>query len=767
MKSSCPLAPLLCLLAGVQAIAGPWTLRSPIAQPEQVRGAVWDGSKFVLVGGFGHVATSTDGLRWTKTSVAGNPNFLSLATDGKGLFVALDDQGFSWASPDAATWTRTDSSLGTGLGSIDWTGSRFRIASAGNIGPHNTLNESQDGLHWTRDSAPSPTPYHPNYASGAGLEMMLPYALWKRVEGGAWQRCSTGTTRSLYAVAKNRDTWVVVGDSGTVLRSVDGETWSIGDVGEPRHLRGVGFHKGLWIAVADSFIIYTSPDAFVWTRRTKASKGKFGGGGFLWPRIASDSARIAVISNQDSRVCLTSTDGISWSEETIPGPTEAFGPDVLLDPLLLGSDKGILLVRQNGTTAWKEGNTPWMVSDTTPRADLKYLAHQKGIWLAGGNAVSGDPIAWRSIDGVHWEPRPLVFKHSYSKTLEGIEVANGWFVATSYSSGGIGTNLFSRDGLQWEEVSGALMDKIATNGAVWVSISRITTVLSVSTDGRNWTQIPTGLSSTWGFHDIQWNGREFVAAGYGNLLVVSKDGLQWSTAPSKDLRIGDITGLAWNGRRWAVAGSSGSAWSEDGETWTTIDNDPGNYLHGAALGETILFGGQDMKVLTYLENGNWPSTVTTPPATINDLITGFHLVDDTLWALSNALGKLTRTTDAKTWTRDRFTANAIQAMAHSDSLIVAVGSNSNIWTRPTRATDVGIHPQGRRFAAPIREGNQLRLPISPGMRGELLDLNGRKLSDGFPRGTDLVFDLGATGRGTRILRLRDATRSWSLAVAVP
>lgn len=768
MQRSSAISSLLCMFAGVQTTSAQWTQRAPIENTEQVRGAVWDGSKFVLAGGFGFVATSTDGTRWTKKTVAGNPNFLSLATDGKGLFVALDDQGYAWASPDAEAWRRSDSSLGTGVGSIDWTGSRFRISPAGNTSMRGANNESQDGLHWSLVSSAFSTPFHPHYAFDSKLELVAPYLQWKRVEDGLWQKCSTGTKNLLFAVAKNLDTWVAVGDSGTVVRSADGETWSQGSVGEPRNLRGLGFHKGLWIAVGDSFLVYTSPDALVWTRRAKARQGDIRSSGFLWPRIVSDSTRIVALASQDSRFCLTSADGISWTEETIPGDGDAFGPDVYLDPLLLSSGKGILLVRQNGTTAWREGNNPWVVSDTTPRVSLETLAHQNGIWIAGGNRPSGDPVIWRSTDGLRWAAHPLVFQHSYSKKLEGIHAANGWFIASAYAGSERGTNLFSTDGLDWVEASGTLMNKIATNGTVWVSISRLNTELAVSSDGRNWKTISTGLRSTWGFNDIQWNGREFVAVGYGNILSTSKDGLQWSTPPSADFMIGNITGLAWNGKKWVLAASSGSAWSEDGEQWTTVGNYPGNYLTGTALGETILFGGPNMLVQTYVEKGNWTSATITPPSTINDQITEFHRVADTLWALTNALGKLTFTTDAKTWTRDRFTGNAIRAMDHSDSLIVATGSNSNIWTRPNRATDVGIRQAGtRRPATPIREGGILRIPLASGLRGILFDLRGRKLSEGVRDGTDLVFDLGATGRGTLILRLLDQTRAWSLVVATP
>ena len=760
-------ASLACLLAATPASWSQWTQRSPIPQPEQIRGAVWDGNKFVLAGGFGLVATSTDGLQWTRKNVPGNPNFLSLATDGKGLFVALDDQGCAWASPDAATWTRSDSSLGTGIGSIDWTGTRFRVATAGNITMRNTVDDSKDGLHWTRDATPFPTPFHPTYASDSKWEMVAPYVLFKRAEGGVWQKCSTGTKRNLYAVAKARDTWVAVGDSGTVVVSPDGETWTVGNVGESRPLRALGFHKGLWIAVADSFLVYTSPDATTWTRRATASNTRYRIPGYVWPRIVSDSNRIVVLENQESSLCMTSPDGIVWTEEIIAGSTSVFGPDIYTNQILLSSDNGVLVVRHNGTTAWRSGNAPWTVSDTLPRVELQYIAHQNGIWLAGGNNFSNNPVVWRSTDGIRWEARPLVFRRAYDKTLEAIHAANGWFIATSFAGGNGGTNLFSKDGLEWEEVSGPLMNKMATNGKVWVSISRITTDLAVSSDGREWKTIATGLRSTWGFNDIQWNGREFVAVGYGNLLAASKDGIEWSTDAAADLRVGDITGLAWNGKRWALAGSSGSAWSEDGETWKTITNYPGSYLHGASLGEAILFGGTKMVVQTYVENGSWTSTVTTPPATINDDITGFHRVGDTLWALSDALGKLTVTTDAKTWTRDRFTGNAIRAMDHSDTLIVAVGSNSNIWTRPTRTSDVGIRPDLRRAIAPIREGRFLRIAAASGLRGALFDTRGRKLSEGVAHGTDLLLDLGASGKGTRILRLQDTSRSWSQVVAVP
>ena len=112
-----------------------------------VRGAVWTGSLFCVVGDSTQIATSTGGV-WTLRYIHG-PTLYDIAWNGS-VFCAVGASGTVLTSPDGITWTDRTSSLtstpwGTGTcRAIVWTGSRFCVVGAGG-----RVAISPDGSTWT------------------------------------------------------------------------------------------------------------------------------------------------------------------------------------------------------------------------------------------------------------------------------------------------------------------------------------------------------------------------------------------------------------------------------------------------------------------------------------------------------------------------------------------------------------------------------------------------------------------------------------------
>jgi len=152
---------------------------------------------------------------------------------------------------------------------------------------------------------------------------------------------------------------------------------------------------------------------------------------------------------------------------------------------------------------------------------------------------------------------------------------------------------------------------------------------------------------------------------------------------------------------------------------------------------------------------------------INGRVVGFHDLGDTLYAFSNEK-YLHHTSDLQTWTRELFTSNAILAMAHANGLLVAVGENSNIWTRPTGAIDVGIRPHVERRATQfLVSGRTLRIPGGASLSADLVDLRGHVVARATARGEDLVMDLRGAGSGIAAVRIRDGGRVETRMLALP
>src|SRR5512140_169459 len=88
------------------------------------------------------------------------------------------------------------------------------------------------------------------------------------VRAADWDLIPSPTTQALYGVASSApDTWVAVGDVGTIVRSTDaGLSWTLvaSPIGDP--LRGIAFRGSLGLAVAiGGRIIRTTDGGASWT----------------------------------------------------------------------------------------------------------------------------------------------------------------------------------------------------------------------------------------------------------------------------------------------------------------------------------------------------------------------------------------------------------------------------------------------------------------------------------------------------------------------
>lgn len=193
---------------------------------------------------------------------------------GLGQFVALDEGGAFWTSPDGDDWMRR----GTlpAITSRKYTGlafgnGRFVAVAGGNTGETTTCYVTTDLLTWT-----------------AGT---MPNARWAAITyGDKFVAVShdNGVTPVTYAAT-----------------STDGITWV------QRTLPGVyDYHKvvygaGVYVAIAPGTVAASSPDGITWTARTLPDIG----GNFV-DAVHGGGAFVAVGSGN---IVARSTDGLSWA----------------------------------------------------------------------------------------------------------------------------------------------------------------------------------------------------------------------------------------------------------------------------------------------------------------------------------------------------------------------------------------------------------------------------------------------------------------------
>ena len=74
--------------------------------------------------------------------------------------------------------------------------------------------------------------------------------------------------------------FVSVGNSGTILTSSDGISWTKRTSGKWEYLKGVTSGNGLFVTDGNSGTILTSPDGISWTKRTSGTTESLYGIGF-------------------------------------------------------------------------------------------------------------------------------------------------------------------------------------------------------------------------------------------------------------------------------------------------------------------------------------------------------------------------------------------------------------------------------------------------------------------------------------------------------
>jgi hypothetical protein len=204
------------------------------------------GLKLVAVGAGGATLLSADGVTWTQSVAfnASSPTLRSVAIFA-GVFVAVGDGGAAQTSTDGITWT------------------------AHAAGPTANLQ----GV-WCETLAPSPTfPFAPRcIAVGDNGTIVLSF------DGGAtWQVQAVAGTPALKKVmfgnfnnnvgspGTQLNTWVAVGDAGSVLYSVDGgATWAATTVAGAGNFVGVAYITR-FVAVDSAGNTFASVDGQTWS----------------------------------------------------------------------------------------------------------------------------------------------------------------------------------------------------------------------------------------------------------------------------------------------------------------------------------------------------------------------------------------------------------------------------------------------------------------------------------------------------------------------
>ncbi|MEX2526166.1 MAG: hypothetical protein WEA09_00895 [Gemmatimonadota bacterium] len=244
---------------------------------------------------------------------------------------------------------------------------------------------------------------------------------------GDWTVYSSGFTstpvndRVPQAIAYGGGYYVGVTSAGEVFRSPGGLVWESQGQPTTNSLRAVGFNGDHWIAVGNSGTIVRSPDGITWTVVQSS-------GSTLWAVKWNGTEWIVV---GGASTVLRSTDGLTWTAAVSPPA----GSQTLRslgwngEEWLAGSN-GRVYASSDGDS-WTETNIPGFTNSIVDLA-----------WDGSAWALAESRRIWTSPDGVNWTER-----HSTGgDDIRFLRYGGGWWVA------GTQWSLFSsQDGISWSQ----------------------------------------------------------------------------------------------------------------------------------------------------------------------------------------------------------------------------------------------------------------------------------------------------------------------------
>jgi hypothetical protein len=527
------------------------------------------------------IASSTDGLSWTLSSVAthysGEPlsgNSLNLPMagldfDGTNFWLSIqqyDSAGTtcyicSSKSTDGKTWTPVYKVANGSYFYAKWkvvVGNSNQMIIAPMAGPG--VSGVVYTAYGTTSAATSYTqPFTEQFSQAKFLNNLFfvlrnvtssTSALSTSPTGASWTSRTLPTATILYDITYGNSTYVAVGEGGRIFTSTDASTWTSQTSGTSEQLVSVEWDASLSLFICVGVTtIRTSSTGTTWSAATipsglgtRSSNIQVPGSCALLTKL--NGTWFTTLGSSDH--ILTSTDGTTWvapliggalssTSVVIAGSTAVATTNSLfkLNTLMVACPAaGGLMIAPLSTNSWTAVVTP-------ATGIFRAVSYGAGLYVAVGNGG----IIYTSSDGITWTSR----------------------------TSGTATDL---TGIEW-------------SGSEFIAIS--STVAIRSTNGTTW----ASAGSNGGTY-MCYSGDKFIVLSSNTTLRTSPTGVDWITNTITDLNnmrpfsagaviFGGSTGNAWivtqNGNR--IIGTNSvvdSATEINGTLYLTSNSVPGYWL---------------------------------------------------------------------------------------------------------------------------------------------------------------------------------------------
>ncbi|MRR33536.1 hypothetical protein EG829_02405 [bacterium] len=508
---------------------------------------------------------SLDSWQWRSPVPQGNP--LDGVAFGSGKFVAVSRAGTIMQSADTASWSIND--LGTGISAVRFLNNRFvAVANSG------IIFTSPDAVNWSAQvSGTSAALLDVAYGNGKYVAVGQCAAITTSPDGANWTAQSSGTVgtgnEKYYGIAFGNGLFLLVGLNGTVLQSANGTLWVDKSLPAQDDLVAITFGGGHFVAAHNSGEMLRSVDGAVWQRTALTGNPGITGVDYVNGRFVAVGMK--VVNGERVGAIFTSSDGLTWGEQTSGVGESLFGAAYGNGTYLIGGFGGTILTSGNASN--------WVRKNSDSSALLTGLAYGNGTFIAVGrryggvDGVSRHPVMFSSSDLLTWTQIASPADEPLSDVVyTGSDSAPGSFVAV----GGWGSVLVSDDGSNWQKHSAQrTMSAIAVHDGTLVAVGGFGTILR-STDKVSWSL--RGAGSQAYLHDVIYGAGRFVAVGDGGTLLMSlDDGQSWAQQSSGTTAT--LRGVAFGDGRFVTVADSGEVLtSTNGQSWTLQNESLG--MHG-------------------------------------------------------------------------------------------------------------------------------------------------------------------------------------------
>jgi hypothetical protein len=283
-------------------------------------------------------------------------------------------------------------------------------------------------------------------------------------------------------------------------------------------------------------------------------------GRFMAAPDAAARVLVAVGTTGSAAYVATSTDGASWTSQTVSGsPLNGVCYSSSLDLHCAVGNAGTILTSDDAGVTWTSRTSGTSLA-------LTGVAWNGSIFVA--TCINTDKV-FSSPDGVTWTQRTAPYG---SGPFNDVFVQGTSFIVVGSDGSGNGRAAYSSNGTSW---TGAASMVSGSYQGVGGSTSMLVTVggsgkIATSTDGgANWTAQTSGTA--FGLFDVEWNGSVFCAVGPAQVRT-SPDGVTWTDRTGSIAR--NLYGIVWTGNQFVAVGSSSGPLtprvltSPDGTTWT-------------------------------------------------------------------------------------------------------------------------------------------------------------------------------------------------------